>query len=312
MPTINKFLFPSRLKSIMRRYKITGQKLGKKVYVSQKTISRYATGQILPSEDMIKKIKNALLDFGVSQKDIDNLTGANISSLNDIEKLSSIDIHSKSNEEIYNENIAIETVTLKNMKILFSMLPNETQKLYLEKLDFFKYLTTEDITFILALETTSKPEIVPFIIEQLRSITFTPEFSKTKHLDKVSALFSNLNNDTLDNNYQISDELLNLYENWNYDLNPVRQINDICYQADISYRDNINYNQNSDEFIKRFENLSYDEKDNIICSFPYFLCVEKKDVELILLFNLNKINNPEKINMISAYINNIAKNTEQN
>lgn len=318
MASIDKLLFSSRLKKIMKKNGITGQKLGEKVYVSQKTISRYATGQILPSEDMIKKIKNALLDFGVSQKDIDNLTNNNIpnlintkiSNLNDIKKLPSFSI--QSDDEIYNEELAIENAMLKNMKALFAMLPEKTQELYLKNLDFFKHLTIEDLLFIQMLEDISKPYIVQFVMEQLRSITFTPEFSKNKHSDKFSALFSNLNNETFDNNYEISDELINLYENWDYSLEETRQINEICYKADILYRNNINYNQNSDEFIKRFENLSYDEKDNIICCFPYFLSIEKKYVELILLYNLNKINNSEKINMIIAYINDMTTNTEQN
>ncbi len=55
--------FSKRLSLLMKERKISGQKLGTAVGKSQKTISRYATGEIEPSEEMKNRIYRAIADF---------------------------------------------------------------------------------------------------------------------------------------------------------------------------------------------------------------------------------------------------------
>ncbi len=55
--------FSKRLSLLMKERKISGQKLGAAVGKSQKTISRYATGEVEPSEEMKNIIYRAIANF---------------------------------------------------------------------------------------------------------------------------------------------------------------------------------------------------------------------------------------------------------
>lgn len=55
--------FSKRLSLLMKERKISGQKLGAAVGKSQKTISRYATGEVEPSEEMKNMIYRAIANF---------------------------------------------------------------------------------------------------------------------------------------------------------------------------------------------------------------------------------------------------------
>ena len=55
--------FSKRLSLLMKERKISGQKLGAAVGKSQKTLSRYATGEVEPSEEMKNMIYRAIANF---------------------------------------------------------------------------------------------------------------------------------------------------------------------------------------------------------------------------------------------------------
>ena len=55
--------FSKRLTQLMKQRKISGQKIGEAVGKSQKTISRYANGEIDPPVEMKNKIYKAISDL---------------------------------------------------------------------------------------------------------------------------------------------------------------------------------------------------------------------------------------------------------
>lgn len=66
---MNSNKFADRLKSLMKERKISGQRIADAVDVSQKTISRYATGESEPTEGMQRSILSAIAELSGHPED---------------------------------------------------------------------------------------------------------------------------------------------------------------------------------------------------------------------------------------------------
>lgn len=66
---MNQNRFADKLKMLMKERKISGQKIASELNVTQKTISRYATGAIVPSEEMQQRILQVIADIGGHPED---------------------------------------------------------------------------------------------------------------------------------------------------------------------------------------------------------------------------------------------------
>lgn len=66
---MNQNRFAEKLKMLMKERKISGQKIASELNVSQKTISRYSTGEIVPGEEMQQKILQVIADIGGHPED---------------------------------------------------------------------------------------------------------------------------------------------------------------------------------------------------------------------------------------------------
>ena len=53
---MNQNSFANKVKTLMKERKISGQRIASELNVSQKTISRYSTGEIVPSEEIQQRI----------------------------------------------------------------------------------------------------------------------------------------------------------------------------------------------------------------------------------------------------------------
>ena len=60
---MNSNTFADRLKSLMKERKISGQRIADAVDISQKTVSRYATGESEPTEGMQRSILSAIAEL---------------------------------------------------------------------------------------------------------------------------------------------------------------------------------------------------------------------------------------------------------
>lgn len=67
--SMNQNRFADKLKMLMKERKISGQKIASELNVSQKTISRYATGAIVPSEEMQQRILQVIANLGGHPED---------------------------------------------------------------------------------------------------------------------------------------------------------------------------------------------------------------------------------------------------
>lgn len=66
---MNQNRFADKLKMLMKERKVSGQKIASELNVTQKTISRYATGEIVPSEEMQQRILQAIANLGGHPED---------------------------------------------------------------------------------------------------------------------------------------------------------------------------------------------------------------------------------------------------
>lgn len=162
--------FAYKLKSLMSERKISGQSIADKVGVSQKTISRYSTGEIVPGDEMQRKILEAIAELGghpedaAAEKRQGNFPGT-LSELikSGIKTLSDDEIYGMEQQEAaYERDIACK---------VFSLLEKSNQKYVLDNFDVFCQVEAYEAVIFEAFCDISEEER-RFIIGELEKTHF--------------------------------------------------------------------------------------------------------------------------------------------
>lgn len=157
--------FAYKLKKLMKERKIPGQKIADAVGVSQKTISRYATGENEPKEDMQKKILEAIAEIGGHPEDAIIDKQPHITSLRKAMKYSD-QIEDEENwayelQEFYKD----KEIACK----MFSLFEKSNQKFILDNFDVYCEMDTYEFVIIEAFAMISEDKRT-FILDSLETI----------------------------------------------------------------------------------------------------------------------------------------------
>ena len=158
--------FSQRLTWLMKERKISGQKIGAAVGKSQKTISRYATGEIEPNEQMKNAIYQAIA--AISGIEEDGMTEDELEDREFFGKLSEDwttnpdCIDEQMGLEIYERNVTNEA----NLCDVFRKLTPQAKKYYLENFDVFHMVEMweEDVLeFFRNLSASKQEELIKYL-----------------------------------------------------------------------------------------------------------------------------------------------------
>ncbi len=158
--------FSRRLSSLMKERKISGQRIGEIVGKSQKTISRYATGEIEPSQDMKNEIYRAIATISGIKEDA--LTEEELDQREVFWEMSEQIKEFPDSMEIQIANqLAVEDVeNTKNLINIFRMLSVDTKEYYLAHFDIFhsmEYWEVAVLDFFHELAQYRKEELIRYL-----------------------------------------------------------------------------------------------------------------------------------------------------
>lgn len=160
--------FADRLKALMKERKISGQKIADAISVSQKTISRYATGEIEPNEEMQRKVLSAVAEIGGHPEDAEYKPKKFIFP-NTLRELITSGIDLVSEEEL----LACELQEMEMDKDMacrvFSLLLESNQKFVIENFETFSGLEVYEIALVESFARISK-DMQDFVLEGLEMV----------------------------------------------------------------------------------------------------------------------------------------------
>ena len=165
---MNNNSFADKLKNLMKERKISGQKIADAVGVSQKTISRYVTGENEPNEDMQKKILEAIAEIGGHPEDAitDKPPYIFATSLREAMKYSS---QMASEDEILESELQEFYRDKDNACKVFSVLEESNQKFVLDNFDVYCEMDGYEIAVVEAFAAISEDKR-SFILDSLETI----------------------------------------------------------------------------------------------------------------------------------------------
>lgn len=161
----------------MKNYKISGEKIGNLVNLSQKTISRYACQESMPSETTQNKIMDALRQLGVPEKEILILKDNNVRGAREAKRLYEFLDGAEEDWEIWDENEPdYWEITKQNayniLKRIFLIFPLPLQQFIVQHMDYYCTLTMDDILFLSDINQYLTARQQEFVMEQLEHIRF--------------------------------------------------------------------------------------------------------------------------------------------
>ena len=134
--------FAEQLRKLMKEHRVTGQKIGEKVGVSQKSISRYASGEIEPGDEMKKKILQAIK--ALSKSDWVTIKTREV----DVEAAPELKKYLPSKFKTLKEEYAYREKEIKTACQKFSGLTEKEQNYILTYFDTFAYLSPWEIILL--------------------------------------------------------------------------------------------------------------------------------------------------------------------
>ena len=160
--------FADKLKNLMKERKISGQKIADAVGVSQKTISRYVTGENEPNEDMQKKILEAIAEIGGHPEDAitDKQPYIFATTLREAMKYSN---QMASDDEILASELQEFYRDKENACKVFSLLEESNQKFVLDNYAVYCEMDAYEIAIIEAFAMISEDKR-NFILDSLETI----------------------------------------------------------------------------------------------------------------------------------------------
>ena len=182
--------FSQRLSRLMKERKISGQKIGDAVGKSQKTISRYATGEIEPTDEMKKTILRVIAD--ISGIEDDASMGQEVDELDLYAELTEWITNNPDCGEmqIANELMAEMDRSYTNLTKVFRMLSKSAKQYYMEHFDMFHRIEeweNEVLYFFNNLPSYKKDELMTYLEK------FDFDYSSLTNIDKISAYMKMIN-----------------------------------------------------------------------------------------------------------------------
>ena len=125
--------FASVLKSLMKKYRISGQKIADRIGKSQKTVSRYANGEVVPKKKIQEQVLQAVSEIaGYSTEDL----VAEGKEIKRVWELKTVTLGSARREAYKERREQAEKWAVR----VFALLPEEKQKFMLDFFDLYAEL----------------------------------------------------------------------------------------------------------------------------------------------------------------------------
>lgn len=175
--------FADKLRKLMKEKRISGQKIAREIGLSQKTISRYATGETKPSKETEKKILQVIA----------NISGNSENTMKSTQRIIRENIRKYSKfieteEEILNRDICIIETELNCACWKFSIMKKENQQFILDNFAVFANLNVYEIALI-ELFSQITEEDRKYIIDNLENsrLSLKPLQMYSSNCEKISS-----------------------------------------------------------------------------------------------------------------------------
>ena len=175
---MNNNTFAAGLKDLMKERKVSGQKIADIVGVSQKTVSRYANGDVTPSRDMQKKILEAIAKEGGHPEDADMDKRPRM-------PFPSVRVALKSKAEILSEDDVLDAerqktaLDMQTACKVFSSLSERNQLFVLENFDVYSRIDAYEVAIVEAFSVIPE-ERRNFIVNKLKLVNLSFSAMKSK------------------------------------------------------------------------------------------------------------------------------------
>lgn len=164
---MNQNRFADKLKMLMKERKVSGQKIASELNVTQKTISRYATGEIVPSEEMQQRILQAIANLGGHPEDAE-VKKIKILPMTIREVLES-GLPLMSDEELEEQEMREWESDKHKACQIFSMLEKKNQKFVMEHFQMYCDLDAYEIAIVEAFSVIPEDKR-EFVLDELNVI----------------------------------------------------------------------------------------------------------------------------------------------
>lgn len=313
------------LRQNLKNFKISGVAIAEKVGLSQKSISRYTTGETTPNSktaaDILAAVYSIINEKKINptqqQKELlENLKELteNIQSnlITNIEKAYEI-IKANYNSESYfqddleDESFLFQDVTIKIKKV-FDSFPIENQKFFLDNFDYFKILSLEDLNFLINLSHLNKKQ-QDYIIEQLQNIKFSDEFIKHHNINKMIIHLNMI--EAIKKLPEIivfseeADKMIKMYSSWQNKKYVFDEFVELFKKNNIEHilPSELKSDEVSD-FGNKFCTCNEDLQCIIILFLPILLTLDKEDIYILYLIFMNRLvcEKSYKLEMLFNYV----------
>lgn len=133
--------FADVLKTLMKKYKISGQKIADRIGKSQKTVSRYANGDVVPKKKIQEQVLQAVAEIAGYSTETIIAEGQEIKK---VWKLERVTLGSARRDAYRERREQAEQWAVR----VFAMLPEEKQSFMLEFFDVYAELKTHEIEIL--------------------------------------------------------------------------------------------------------------------------------------------------------------------
>ena len=157
--------FSEKLKDLMMKRKISGQKIADEMNVSQKTISRYATGEIVPNEEVQKKILDFIAQTGGHVEDAKLEWKFSTNSISELKRLL------ESEKTILTEQLKEWEKEKEDVCKAFSMFEPDNQQFVLDNFEIFNNIEVYEMLMCKSFLSFSD-EKQKFILDSLATVHF--------------------------------------------------------------------------------------------------------------------------------------------
>lgn len=181
---MNSNSFADTLKHLMKKRKISGQQLADRLGVSQKTVSRYATGETVPESSVQQKLLDAVAELGGHPEDANAKKTLFVA----VPLRRSPGLPVPSDGEILDAERQETEFDKKNACAVFSMLEKSNQKLVLENFEVFADIEGYEIAVVEAFSVISEDRR-SFVLNSLETVRMS--FSAMKEHQKACHKISN-------------------------------------------------------------------------------------------------------------------------
>lgn len=261
---MNKKGFSADLKRLMKERKVSGAKIGKVVGVSQKTISRYVTGEKEADDMMKKKILKAIAEIGGHPEDADMGIQQCVLS-HTLEELDKHKDMMPSDDEILEKELQeIEKDREEACKV-FSLLNERNQMFVLENFKIFSDINLYEIAIV-------------------KAFTVISEDKKRWILEGLETLHLNLS--ALKNNPQVCRKISRYMEM----ISKCKETTEEDFDKFQNMPKDIMYSPYVEEYVEKLNSVSGSVAEKMATFLPELITLDSRDWYLMMLVQTVNLN----------------------